>query len=106
MINIYQISSASTGEDYGYWAGKTENDAITNMVNKGDASENPEFSNWSAEEIGDYDTMVGYMDDDIREDLHSDMAGNCTEAEFFTAYVERHLEIIGEEFVCISGEAW
>ena len=106
MTTIYSISSTSTGEDYGYWAGETEAQAITAMVGEGDASATPDLDAWDAKEIGDYDAMVQYMDDAIRESLHSDMAGDCTEAEFFTAYVERHLKIAGEEFVCISGKAW
>ena len=33
------------------------------------------------------DTLVVYMDDDIREKVHNDLAP-CTEVEFLTAYLE------------------
>lgn len=45
----------------------------------------------------DYDAAVNFMDDDIREELHMDIAP-CTEQEFFDAYCERHLERFGEVF--------
>lgn len=46
----------------------------------------------------DFDACVNLMDDDIREDLHMEMAGECNEQEFLDAYCERHLEKFGEEF--------
>lgn len=47
----------------------------------------------------DYNIAVQYMDDEIREDLHMEMAP-CTEQEFFDAYVKRHAEKFdGEDFV-------
>ena len=39
------------------------------------------------------------MDDDIREELHQELAP-CSEQEFFDAYCERHREVFGEDFVC------
>jgi len=44
------------------------------------------------------DAAVELMDDDIREQLHREMAP-CTNQEFFTAYEKAHLEKFGEEFV-------
>ena len=46
----------------------------------------------------DFAACVNLMDDDIREDLHMEMAGECNEQEFLDAYCERHLEKFGEEF--------
>lgn len=45
-----------------------------------------------------WDAAVELMDDDIREQLHREMAP-CTDQEFFTAYEKAHLEKFGEEFV-------
>lgn len=45
----------------------------------------------------DYDVCVNFMDDEIREELHAEIAP-CTEQEFLDAYVERHAEKYGEEF--------
>ena len=44
-----------------------------------------------------FDTMVEYMDDDIREELHRELAP-CTDAEFLEAYKEKHLVKFGETF--------
>lgn len=46
----------------------------------------------------DFDACVALMDDGIREELHMEMAGDCTEQEFLDAYCERHFEEFGEEF--------
>jgi len=40
---------------------------------------------------------VNIMDDDLREQLHMDLAP-CTDQEFFDAYCKLHLETFGEEF--------
>jgi hypothetical protein len=45
----------------------------------------------------DFESAVMHMDDDIREDLHREMAP-CTEQEFFTAYEKAHVEKYGEEW--------
>lgn len=37
------------------------------------------------------------MDDEIREELHAEMAP-CTDQEFFDAYLDRHYAKYGEEF--------
>ena len=38
------------------------------------------------------------MDNDIRESLHMEMAGDCTEQEFITAYENAHLKKYGQIF--------
>lgn len=48
------------------------------------------------EEIG-YATAVNLMDDEIREELHAEMAP-CTDQQFFDAYIERHYAKYGEDF--------
>lgn len=45
----------------------------------------------------DYEYAVSLMDDDIREELHGELAP-CTDQEFYTAYLEKHLAKYGEEF--------
>ena len=46
-----------------------------------------------------YASVVALMDDEIREELHAEMAP-CTEQEFLDAYIARHAEKFdGEEFV-------
>lgn len=46
----------------------------------------------------DFDACVNLMDDDIREALHAEMAGECSEQEFLDAYCAEHLKKYGEEF--------
>lgn len=48
----------------------------------------------------DFDACIILMDDEICEELHARMAGECTEQEFLDAYCEKHLEKYGKEF-CI-----
>lgn len=46
----------------------------------------------------DYDAAVELMDDDLREQLHMEMAP-CTNQEFYDAYVKAHAEKFnGEKF--------
>lgn len=42
-----------------------------------------------------YDVAVNMMDDDLREELHFELAP-CTEQEFFEAYAKAHQEKFGE----------
>ena len=44
-----------------------------------------------------WDAIVNLMDDDIREDLHNEIAP-CGNAIFLTAYCDRHFDEFGEEF--------
>lgn len=46
----------------------------------------------------DWDAVVTYMDDDIRERIHAEMAP-CSNQEFFSAYEVKHFETYGEFFV-------
>ncbi len=45
----------------------------------------------------DWDTVVSYMDDDLREEIHREMAP-CTNQEFFDAYAAAHWGRFGEDF--------
>lgn len=49
---------------------------------------------------GLYDQAVALMDDEIREEVHQDLAP-CTEAEFLTEYMKRHEEKYGVPFTVI-----
>jgi len=44
-----------------------------------------------------YSVAVALMDDDLREELHLDLAP-CTEQEFMSAYADAHKAKYGEEF--------
>ena len=44
-----------------------------------------------------FEVAAHYMDDDIREELHRNIAP-CTEQEFFDKYCAAHIEKYGEEF--------
>ena len=44
-----------------------------------------------------YNAAVELMDDELREEVHADLAP-CTEQEFFQAYEKAHEEKYGEEF--------
>lgn len=45
----------------------------------------------------DFATAVALMDDEIREELHAEMAP-CDDQEFLDAYVERHAQKYGDDF--------
>jgi hypothetical protein len=45
-----------------------------------------------------WQTIVNYMDDDIREQVHRELAP-CTNEEFLSRYMELHREKFSEEFV-------
>lgn len=45
--------------------------------------------------------IATYMNDDIREELHSEMAGECTPEEFLRAYIDKDEEfeyLVNNEF--------
>ena len=44
-----------------------------------------------------YCYAVGFMDDELREELHRDLAP-CSEQEFFTAYEKAHRAKFGEDW--------
>lgn len=45
----------------------------------------------------DFEAAVNMMDDEIREELHAELAP-CGNQEFLDAYVERHAQKYGEDF--------
>ena len=45
----------------------------------------------------DFDAAVNMMDDEIREELHNELAP-CTDQEFMDAYVEAHEAKYNEQF--------
>ena len=49
-------------------------------------------------EAVDFEVAVNLMDDDIREEVHADLAP-CTDQEFMDEYVKRHEAKYGETFV-------
>ena len=53
----------------------------------------------------DYEAAVELMDDDLREELHYELAP-CAEQEFFEAYATRHNEKHGEGFAPYVGGEW
>lgn len=63
--------------------------------------------NWGLEmnakeiiDAGLYDVALYLMDDEIREDLHAEMAP-CMELDFLEAYMQRHFEKYGIEFTIL-----
>ena len=48
-------------------------------------------------EMVDFEAAVSLMDDEIREEVHADLAP-CTEQEFMDEYVKRHEAKYGETF--------
>lgn len=53
-------------------------------------------TNEYGEEIN-YDVAVDFMEDELREKLHMELAP-CTEQEFFNAYAKAYEEKYGEEW--------
>lgn len=62
-----------------------------------------EGSDWAddqaAEMVGEglFDAAVELMDDEIREEIHEDLAP-CTDEEFLAEYIRRHQDKFGETF--------
>lgn len=54
------------------------------------------FNEWGTEI--NYDIAVSMMDDDLREEIHRELAP-CTEQEFFDEYAKRHKEKFDEEWI-------
>lgn len=46
----------------------------------------------------DFDACVELMDDDIREELHAEYAGEVTNQQFLELYCAAHYKKYGEEF--------
>ena len=53
--------------------------------------------NIDEEEIDNFEAAVELMDDELREQIHADLAP-CTEAEFLAEYCRRHEQKYGEQF--------
>lgn len=49
----------------------------------------------------EYNAAEHLMDDDLREEIHRDIAP-CTEQEFFDEYARRHEEKFGEEWELVK----
>lgn len=49
------------------------------------------------ETVSNFDAAVELMDDELREQVHADLAP-CTDEEFLREYERRHLAKFGEEF--------
>lgn len=49
----------------------------------------------------DFEAVVQFMDDEIREHLHAELAP-CSHQYFYDIYVWMHLLIFGEEFLTES----
>lgn len=49
-------------------------------------------------EMVNFDVAVNLMDDEIREEVHADLAP-CSDQEFIDEYAKRHEEKFGKEFV-------
>lgn len=46
----------------------------------------------------DFEIAVFYMDDDLREQVHAELAP-CGEQEFFDRYTELHQQKFGEDYL-------
>lgn len=46
----------------------------------------------------DYEVAVDFMDDELREKVHMELAP-CTEQDFFDAYAKAYAEKYGEEWI-------
>ena len=58
------------------------------------------YANEMAKEIienGLFEAAVNMMDDEIREEVHADLAP-CSDLEFLVEYIQRHEQKFGEEF--------
>lgn len=53
----------------------------------------------------DMDVLVNYMDDEIREKLHNEIAP-CTDEEFVAKYEELHKEKFDEKFTIDGMNIW
>ena len=62
--------------------------------------EEPDWADDQAAEMiseGLFDAAVELMDDEIREEIHADLAP-CTDEEFLAEYIRRHQDKFGETF--------
>lgn len=83
-----------TAEDVNEWL----EDLADEMKEKGEgATESIECRAQEIIENGYYASAVALMDDEIREEVHADLAP-CSEVEFLKEYMRRHYAKYGEEF--------
>lgn len=59
-----------------------------------------EFREDILETVENWDSVVNLMDDELREELHSELYP-CTQKEFLDEYCKRHKEKFNEEFVYV-----
>lgn len=119
--NIYVAIDSENDDVISYYDNRGEDDLFCNLIRSVSIEWDDDVTDLDkeyhkalhealAEEVGgsvplesfDYsfipfDTMVEYMDDEIREELHRELAP-CTDAEFLEAYKEKHLVKFGETF--------
>ena len=72
----------------------TSNDEINSILNR--KKKNESFVRNLNGQLINYENAVNYMDDEIREKLHSELYP-CTDQEFFTAYEKEHAAAFGED---------
>lgn len=63
---------------------------------------------WALNDLGewvDFGAAAALMADDLREEVHADMAP-CSDQAFFEAYAVRHRARFGEDFAPWAGGAW
>lgn len=93
------LTGWESGQVYEYWHGSNQKELWLNdqieVTEIDDIHEAPKAIQMIYHYTWDY--IVGLMDDDLREHLHSELAP-CTQQEFLTAYIEKHAEKFGEEF--------
>ena len=80
--------------------GYTEEDGPDTLMDRCAAALEQQASQYVQDEDGrtvDYAAAVELMDDDLREQLHREMAP-CTNQEFYDAYVKAHAAKYGEKF--------
>lgn len=68
-------------------------------------TERVQVINASGKEI-DFDAATDFMDSEVREKLHDDLAP-CSEQQFFSAYEKAHKEKFGDDwFLSESNPVW
>jgi len=86
--------------DEGFWI--EDCDGVAGPMTMQEADERLEYigsivqNSWCMDV--DYDTAVETMDDELREQLHRELAP-CNRQVFFDAYAEAHMEKFGEEWI-------
>ena len=71
---------------------------VNDLIAANAAKEDTPMTVKTAHGTHDLDTIAQYMDDDIRESLHSKLSP-CADQVFFDAYCEAHLRAHGTVFI-------